>query len=230
MKMQSSSDAKIGILMLDTTFPRMKGDIGNPATFPFPVMYKVIPGATVKRVVHEHDAALLEPFIEAAQELEAHGVQAITTSCGFLALFQKEIAAKVSVSFYSSSLLQVPLVYTVAGTGGSIGIITANQSSLSPRHITAAGIADLPIHIAGMEECPSFRQSILEGAAHLDKQAIEEEIVQKAKEMKETHPDMKAIVLECTNMPPYRDRIKQDIQLPVFDIVTLTHYIYDALP
>ena len=92
---------ELGILMLDTRFPRIPGDIGNARTFPFPVRYRKVAGASPKRVVEEGDLSLLEPFISAARELEAEGVKAITTSCGFLAMFQKEMAAAVERSLCS---------------------------------------------------------------------------------------------------------------------------------
>lgn len=224
------STAKIGIIMLDTTFPRIPGDIGNADTFLFPVKYKVVAGATVRRVVKKHDPALLQPFIEAARELENEGVQAITTSCGFLSLFQKEIAAELTVPFYSSSLLQIPFVYTLTGKSGPLGIITANKSSLSEKHLLAADVHDIPLIIAGMEEMPAFRQCVLEGGDQLDKQEIEREIVYQAAKMIREHPTMRALVLECTNMPPYRESLKRATGLPVFDIVTLTNYMYESLP
>ena len=101
----------VGILMLDTQFYRPVGDIGNPRSFSFPVIYHIVKQATVERVVKQGDPSLIQPFIEAGKELEAKGVRVITTSCGFLALFQKDIQKHLSVPFISSSLLQIPLVH-----------------------------------------------------------------------------------------------------------------------
>ena len=86
--------------MLDTVFPRIPGDIGNAATFSFPVRYKVVKGASPQRVVKEADTRLLEPFIEAARSLEKEGVKAIGTSCGFLAIFQRELADAVDIPVF----------------------------------------------------------------------------------------------------------------------------------
>ena len=41
-------------------------------------------------------------------------------------------------------------------------------------------------------------------------------------------PDIGAIVLECTNMPPYSEAIQEAIKLPVFDVVTMVNYAYSA--
>jgi hypothetical protein len=90
-------DLSVGVLMLDTHFQRFPGDIGNGSTWSFPVQCRVVRGASPDQVVHQQGAGLLEPFIQAAEELIAMGVSGITTSCGFLALFQKELAAALPV-------------------------------------------------------------------------------------------------------------------------------------
>src|SRR5437762_13535755 len=85
--------ARVGILMLETQFPRIPGDMGNAETWPFPVLYKVVPGASPRRVVCEQAEGLLDEFLAAAAELVRLGADGITTTCGFLSLFQREIAA-----------------------------------------------------------------------------------------------------------------------------------------
>ncbi|MFZ4411330.1 MAG: aspartate/glutamate racemase family protein, partial [Paracraurococcus sp.] len=90
--------APLGILMLDARFPRIPGDMGNAGTWPFPVLYRVVRGASPDRVVLQGARGLLPDFIAAAQDLVAQGAEAITTNCGFLSLFQREIAAATGVS------------------------------------------------------------------------------------------------------------------------------------
>ena len=63
----------IGILMLETVFPRLPGDVGNGWTFDFPVLFRQVVGANPTSVVKNADPALLKPFIEGAQALEAAG-------------------------------------------------------------------------------------------------------------------------------------------------------------
>src|SRR5215471_12968735 len=87
--------ARVGILMLETRFPRIPGDMGNALSWPFPVLYKVVPGASPRRVVHDQARGLLEPFLAAAAELVRLGADGITTTCGFLSLYQRELAAHV---------------------------------------------------------------------------------------------------------------------------------------
>ncbi|MGH2492400.1 MAG: aspartate/glutamate racemase family protein, partial [Candidatus Limnocylindria bacterium] len=139
----------VGILMLDTRFPRPPGDVGNAATWPFPVRYRIVKGAESRRVIGETDPALLTPFIAAAKELESEGVRAITTSCGFLAIFQRELQAAVSVPVLTSALLQVPLVSRTIGPESRVAILTS-RDQLTERHFTGVGWStkDIPVVVS----------------------------------------------------------------------------------
>jgi Asp/Glu/hydantoin racemase len=219
----------IGILMLDTKFPRIPGDIGNALTFDFPVKYKKVKGATSQRVVREADPSLIAPFIEAARELEEEGVSAITTSCGFLAIFHKYLADAVSIPVFTSSLLQVPIVFRMLKKGQKVGIMTASRPHLTELHFKGAGIKDIPLVIYGMEEQEEFPAVFLDQKETLDIEKAESEMVQVATKMVSENPDVGAIVFECTNMPPFRKAVQQAVNLPVFDIVTLMNYVYDSV-
>jgi hypothetical protein len=219
---------EIGILMLDTLFPRITGDIGNANTFPFPVKYKVIREALPTRVVEEQDGRLLEGFIQGARELAAEGVKAITTSCGFLALYQKELAAAVSVPVFTSSLLLVPMVEALVAPR-NIVIVTANRERLSPRHLAGAGVTGDRHVIVGLEERPEFYSTFVRQKATLDVALMEQELAEAAKDIKRRYPEAGALVLECTNLPPFRELFRQLTGLPVFDIVSLVHMIQAAV-
>lgn len=224
----------LGILMLDTRFPRIPGDIGNARTFPFPVRYLTVKGASPKRVVEEGDLSLLGPFIAAARELEAEGMKAITTSCGFLALFQKELSASVSVPVFTSSLLQIPFLFSLFGGAGKAGVLTARAASLDARHFEQCGAAGLPLAVAGMDDSPEFTRVFLDrgepgSVPVLDVKLAEAELRAVARRLVNEHPDITFIVLECTNMPPFRKAIQESCGRPVFDIVTLAGYVHSGL-
>ena len=106
--------ACVGILMLETRFPRIPGDIGHAATWPFPVLYKVVRGATAGRVTtaraNDRSTGLLDAFLAAGAELVQDGADGITTSCGCLSIYQRELAAHCRVPVAASALLQIPLV------------------------------------------------------------------------------------------------------------------------
>lgn len=219
----------IGILMLDTKFPRICGDIGNAGTFGFPVKYKKVEGATSQRVVREADPTLIRPFIEAAQELEKEGVSAITTSCGFLAIFQELLADAVNIPVFASSLLQVPLVHRMLKNGQKVGIMTASKPHLTKLHFEGVGATGVPVVIYGMENEEEFPKVFLDQKETLDVSKVEEEMVEVAKIMVSENSDIGAIVFECTNMPPFRKAVQEAVNLPVFDIVTLVNYVYNSL-
>jgi hypothetical protein len=224
----------LGILMLDTTFPRIPGDVGNAKSFPFPVRYKRVAGASPKRVVEEADPKLLEPFIAAARELEAEGVGAITTSCGFLALFQQELAAAVDVPLFSSSLLQIPLLYGIFGRRGKAGVLTARAASLTGRHFERCGVQGIPLAVAGMDERPEFTRVFLEKSPpgvepSLDVEKAEEELKAQAAALVAAEPEIRFLVLECTNMPPFKKAIQEACGKPVFDIISLAGFIHSGL-
>lgn len=214
----------IGVLMLDTKFPRIPGDVGNAFTFDFPVRYQTVVGANPTRVVKEADPTLLEPFIEGAKALEAAGCGAITTSCGFLVMFQKEMAAAVDVPVLTSSLLQVPFVARMLGPHRKVGILTARASSLTEKHFKGAGMEDCSYAIQGMEEFPEFTNAFIEGHTVLNVEKARDEMVEAAKKLVNENPEVGAIVFECTNMPPFAHAVQQAVGLPVFDIVTLIRY------
>lgn len=219
----------IGILMLDTVFPRIPGDVGNAATFPFPVRYKVIKGASPQRVVKEADPTLLKPFIDAARELQAEGVRAIATSCGFLAIFQKEMAEAVTIPVATSSLLQINFVRSIIGRDRPIGIVTARAQSLTERHFRGVGADNAPLVIAGMDEQEEFSSVFIEQKTSIDVEKCRREMVDTAQKLLRDHPDIGAVVLECTNMPPFAKDVQSAVKLPVFDVVTMINYLHQAV-
>lgn len=220
----------VGILMLDTRFPRIPGDMGNAATFPFPVRYERVPGADPDLVVRRGAAGLLPAFVDGARRLEREGVGAITTNCGFLVTFQRELATAVRVPVFTSTLLLVPLVHRMLPPGRRVGILTVSAGTLGPAHLAAAGIgADVPVAVAGLETEKEFTRVLLGDEPVLDVDLAREEHVRVARRLVAEHPDIGALVLECTNMPPYTLDIQRETGLPVFDIVSLVTLAHAAL-
>jgi Asp/Glu/hydantoin racemase len=220
----------VGILMLDTRFPRIRGDMGNATTFPFPVRYHRVAGADPDLVVRRGAEGLLPAFVEGARALEREGVGAVTTNCGFLIKYQRELAGAVRVPVFTSSLLLVPLVHRMLPPGRRVGILTVHAASLTADHLRGAGIdADLPLAVAGMETEKEFTRALLDNELELDVDLAREEHVRVARRLVAERPDVGAIVLECTNMPPYTADIQRETGLPVFDIVSLVTLVHDAL-
>lgn len=220
----------VGILMLDTKFPRVRGDMGNATTFPFPVRYHRVAGASPDVVVRRGAAGLLAAFIDGARQLEREGVGAVTTNCGFLVKFQREMAAAVRVPVFTSSLLLIPIVHRMLAPSRSIGVMTVNASTLTPDHLAAAGVtSETTVRVAGLETEKEFTRVLLGDELELDVEAARAEHVRVARRLVADHPDVGAVILECTNMPPYAGDIQEATGLPVFDIVSLVDMVHGAL-
>ena len=218
----------LGVLMLDTRFPRIAGDIGNPATFSFPVAYRTVAGASPKRVVISQDASLLELFVAAGRDLIDDGATALTTSCGFLVLFQHELQRALPVPVWTSSLLLVGELDAALGPGRTTGIVTVDAASLTAAHLAAAGAsAETPVE--GLATDCAFRRTLLDDEAGLDVDAARADTVAAARRLVERRPDVARIVLECTNMPPYASAVAAATGRPVHDITTLLAARWSAL-
>ena len=220
----------LGILCLETYYGRPPGHLRNASTFRFPVMYRIVKGATAMRVVKKADPELLNPFIKAAQELEQEGVLAIAGSCGFLALFQDELADSVDIPVFTSSLIQIPMVYRMLHRDRKVGILTASKSTLTGAHLKAVGAETVPVCVAGMDDQQEFCEVVIEGRRNeLDVGRLAEEVLAVVERLAVDHPAMGALVIECTDLPPFAHLIQEKIRVPVFDIVTLANMVYETL-
>jgi len=219
----------IGILGLETYYAKFPGHVKNASTFHYPVVYKIVKGAVVERLLDSPDPTLLAPFLQAVRELEAEGVRAIVGSCGFLAAYQQELADAVDIPLFTSSLMLVPLVHRMLKSDQKVGVVTASKRGLTHKHLSSVGCDNVPMVIAGMEGMPEFREVILENRRiELDGAKLQEEIVSVAVRMVEKNRDVGAVVLECTEMPVYAHLIQERVQLPVFDLITLIDMVCSA--
>jgi len=220
--------ARLGILMLEARFPRIPGDMGNAETWPFPVLYRVVTGASPQRVVREKAAGLLDAFVAAARELVAIGADGITTNCGFLSLYQRELAAAVGFPVATSSLMQAPFIESVLPPGKSCGILTVDAASLTAEHLAAAGVRR-DIAVVGTEGGREFTRALLGNEETLDVAAAEADILEAGDALRAKEPALGAILLECTNMAPYAAALSDRLGLPVFDIYGFMTWFHAGL-
>ena len=225
----------IGILMIEGRFPRPPGAIGNATTFPFPVMHHVVRGASGVRTVRELAkldpdspafADAIRPWTEGAKFLADQGCRAITTSCGFAALFQRHLSSSVDIPVFASSLMLVPLIARMLKPGRLVGVVTADADYLASAHLVAAGVDPAAIAVAGMDGCPEFEATAWGTQETLDFAQMESETVEVARRLVARQPSIGAILLECSLLPPYGAAVQAATRLPVFDfthLVTLVH-------
>ncbi len=220
--------ARVGILMLDARFPRIPGDMGNAATWPFPVHYRIVRGASPDLVVRQGAPGLLPHFIAAARELVEDGVDGITTNCGFLSLMQAELQEAVPVPVATSSLMQVGMVNALLPPGKRAGILTISGSTLTEAHLTAAQVPE-GTPIGTTEGGQEFTRAILGNELTLDVDLARTDNVAAAEALVKTHSEIGALVLECTNMVPYAADIRAATGLPVFSIESFVTWFQSGL-
>jgi len=220
--------AAVGILMLEARFPRIPGDMGNAGSWPFPVLYKVVRGASPDLVVRQGAPGLVDHFIDAARELVADGVDGITTNCGFLALFQEQLSAAVGVPVASSSLMQVPMVQTLLPPNKRVGVLTISKASITAEHLHASGVP-LDTPIVGTDEGQEFTRAILDNEMHLNVELARADLLEAGHKLVKDFPDTGAIVLECTNMVPYAVDLREALGLPIYSIYSFVTWFQSGL-
>lgn len=220
--------ASVGILMLETQFPRIPGDIGNALTWQFPVQYHVVRGATPDKVVRNDPRVLVDDFIEAGRDLIRMGCDGITTNCGFLSLIQDQVKEALGVPVATSSLMQVPMVEALLPAGKRAGILTISKDTLTEAHLEAAGAAlDTPVMGTDGRRC--FTRDILGDAPEIDFDACVLDLRDAAEALVRQHPDVGALVLECTNMVPYAADLRRMTGLPVFSMYSFISWFQSGL-
>ncbi len=225
---QNICGISIGVLSLESYFPKPPGHIKNPSGLPFTTTYEILHGITVPELLNNPSPDMLKPILAAARRLEAQGVRAITGSCGFLAMFQKEIADAVSIPVFVSSLLQVPLAFQM--TRAPVGVLTASAPSLTEKHIAGAGCEGIPIVVQGLENTEEFAAVILRNERNgMDLAKVEMEVLESGRTLLAQSPDIGAIVLECTDLPPYAHRLQEVLGRPVFDLTTLSTMMHEVV-
>jgi hypothetical protein len=219
--------ARVGILMLDTLFPRIPGDMCNALTWPFPVLFKVVRGASAARVA-ERSEGMREDFMAAGEELVGEGADGITTNCGFLAPYQDELAKRCGVPVAASSLMQIPFIECLLPPGRRAGVVTVSSVTLDADHLEAAGARpDTPV--AGTENGTEFHRFIRENDVEMDVAAAEQDILDAGHDLVGRHPEVGAVVLECTNMTPYARALSEALALPVYSIYSFVCWFHAGL-
>ncbi len=216
-------DGFLGVVMLDTRFPRPEGDIGHPAAFGVPTRRCVITGAWPEKIVQSgaglRKGRVVVPMLQLVRRLAQDGAKAITTSCGFLVLLQKEMQAQVSIPVVTSSLLQLP---GLLAQHRKVGVLTISSSKLGAEHLKAAGVprerlADVVVQ--GVAANTEFVVAILGNRADMSIEKAAADVVAAAVALKQREPSLQCVVLECTNMPPYRAAIEAATGLKTWTLV-----------
>lgn len=229
-KGQYSGGESIGILILESSpVAFIPGDVNNASTYPFPVRYQNVDGFSVQKAISK-DPSIYINLLEAAKSLAQQGVRAITGGCGFMGIHQKKLAKEIEVPVFLSSLTQIPFISTIIGIDSKIGVITANAQNLTEDLLAAVGVSNSSnLIIAGLEDQPNFDQFAIKEMGCLDDEAVKDEVVGAAEKLVAGNPDIRAILLECSLLPPYALSVQEAVNLPVFDYVTMIKFVFSAV-
>lgn len=216
-----------GLLQLET----LTGNSTNQKSYPFPVRLIHVPGACVETVITHPSEELLNEMVVICKELrDKEGIRAISTSCGFNAIFQQRLAEATNIPIFSSALLQIPFVQNMIGKNRTVAVLTANKSALTKEHFYACGITDeMHVEVFGLEDAKEWSKIFEKPNEKFDIEKVEQEIVDTAQRAISKNGTIGAFVLECTDLPPFAAKISEATKLPVFDFVTMIGQVALAL-
>jgi hypothetical protein len=227
---QTNDGIAIGILVLESNIPCIPGDVDNATTFVFPIRYEKIRGISMRDLLAHRTPEMLESIMRACNSLLSEGVKAITGDCGYLAYFQREVAKLMPVPVSLSSLMQVPFILNMMPTRALLGIIVADSRLIDEELLLNTGIQQRErLVIYGMENQPEFSQAMLGECGRLNPGKVQRELIHIGRRILDEHPSVGAVLIECSNLPPYSAALQEVLGIPVFDYVTMINYLYSAV-
>lgn len=222
---RTSAGAPVGIVAIKLDYPKLPGNVVNASTFGFPVIYEEV--AFEIEQLFAGDPALEQSVVNAARTLEARGARAIAGACGFFAHFQEAVADAVSVPAFMSSLVQVPMILAGLRRDQKVLVFAADGPSVNADLLAHVGATPDRLVVANLGDRPAFAP-IRWGKTELDNGALIDDLCALAAEQVRAHPEVGAILLECSDLPPYAADIQQATGLPVFDFITLINWAHQA--
>ncbi len=218
----------IGVLVFSTSTPRIPGDAGHAASFSYPIRYEVIKGGFAELL--DYNDAIKENILEGCRHLKEAGIKGIIGDCGMMSLYQDCIGAEIGIPFIGSSLSQIPMVWQLIGRSGSIGILTGHSGLLSEKHLLASGWSkEIPLSIQGLQDEPHFHEIVIEGGKNLDMEKMNRDVLHAARLLKEKTKDLRAVIVECSNLATYARGIEAVCEVPVFDTMSAVNLLAYAV-
>lgn len=230
MDHQQISGYSVGIVYIENVnYPLIPGNVVNAYTYDFPVRMMPVKNLTNDRLFNA-DPSIKDDIIDAARQMvENEGVRCICSACGFFGNYHKDVAAAIDVPVAMSSLVQIPWIQTLLKPDQKIGVLTANGASMNENLFRNCGITDTSrIVFRGMENTKEF-SAVVSMTPCFDNSVARQEVVDGSLELVRENPDIGAILLECSDMPPYAADIQAATQLPVFDFITLIKWMHNAV-
>ncbi len=218
----------IGVLVFSTITPRIPGDAGHAESFRYPVRYEVVKGGFAELL--DYNDEVKQNILQGCKNLKNAGIRGIIGDCGMMSLYQDCIGAEIGIPFIGSSLCQIPTVWQMIGRSGSIGILTGHSELLNEKHLRASGWTDdIHLSIQGLQDELHFNEIVIQGGLNLDVEKMNRDVLHAAKILQEKTPDLRAIIIECSNLATYSKDISNQCGVPVFDTMSAANLLSYAV-
>jgi Asp/Glu/hydantoin racemase len=122
----------------------------------------------------------------------------------------------------------VPMINSTLPAGKRVGVLTVNAAALTPGHLTAIGV-DPTLPVVGTDGGREFTRVLIGNEPTLDVARAELDILDAGRQLVERHAGIGAILLECTNMVPYARALRDELQVPVYDIYSFMTWFHAGL-
>lgn len=220
----------LGILVFSTITPRIPGDAGHAGSFSFPVCYEVVKGGFADLI--EGSETIRTDLLKAVEALKNKGIPAVLGDCGLMSLYQDILGASCGIPVAASSLCQIPMVWQLIGRKGTIGIVTGHSELLGEKHLLASGwTEDISLSIQGMENESHFNEVVIEGKGNLSVEEMRRDVLSACKNLKEKNKELRAIIIECSNLATYSRDVYSMLKVPVFDTMSAANLLsYSVSP
>lgn len=214
----------VGILVFSTLTPRIPGDAGHGESFSYQVRYEIVEGGFADLITGSPE--IKNAIFKAGKNLADRGIRAIVGDCGMMSLYQDCLGKELGILFAGSSLCLIPTVWQLIGRGGTIGIITGHSQLLGEKHLRNSGWDDtIRISVQGMEDEEHFREIVIEGGFHLDRELMLRDVLNAGRKLREKTPDLRAVIFECSNLATYSADLAEELELPVFDTISAANLL-----
>lgn len=220
--------AAIGILVIDAWYPMLPGNVANAGTYDFPVMYKVLKGVGPQMIM-SGDPAIIDMIISGGRELIEQGARAVVGACGSFANYQRQVAEALEAPTFLSVMLQVPLILQSLKPDQKLGVLAASAAALTPKVHEECGITAPERLVITEALALSEFQVLAQCQGRFNSRRLEEQLVRLAIDFVRKNPEIGALLLQCSDLPPYAWAIQQSVGLPVFDMNVLIHWVHQAV-
>lgn len=206
------------------------GALLNPSTFDFPIIVETVAGAWVDRVL-PGDPSLEPACIAAAQKLVSRGAAAISANCGFFIRHQAAVAASVKVPVALSSLILIPTLLRQLPSDAKLAVITADSTLFGDDLLGDCSASDrVRVVVGGVEGGKLLRNEMMRPPPPTEDADIEADVVARIDQLRAAHPEVAALLFECTAFPRVTPSVRRRVGLPIYDITTLCRMTMASVP